>query len=182
MKKMILLSAQATGGKTTFANMLKEQLEAKGKKVCIMRYASNIKRILTDFYGWKGEKTDYWREKLQNLGTEIIRIKMNRPMFHVQRVCEDIEIIQDDFDYVIIDDCRFPNEIKYPEAVFGDKVLTVRLHRLNYESPLTPEQQAHPSERALDGYTNYDKEIWMGTGLDIIEREVKRFVKEALDE
>lgn len=162
--------------------MLKSQLEAKGKKVCIMRYASNIKRIMTDFYGWNGEKTDYWRTKLQILGTEIIRIKLNRPMFHVQRVCEDIEIIQDDFDYVIIDDCRFPNEIKYPEAVFDDKVMTVRLHRLNYESPLTPEQQNHPSERALDGYTDYDVELWLNTGLNVVEGAVCRFIEEKLNE
>lgn len=181
MKKLILLSAKATEGKTAFAESLKKQLEQKGRKVCIMRYASSIKRILTEYYGWNGEKTEYWRVRLQQLGTDVIRNKMNMPNFHVNRIIEDIQIVQDDFDYIILDDSRFLNEMEIPLQMFDYKVATVRIHRNNYISPLTPEQQNHPSETSLDDY-QFQYEFWIDSGLEYIDNAAKAFVEEVLGE
>lgn len=57
-------------------------------------------------------------------------------------------------DVVIITDTRFPNEISYFENA---PQVTIRVDRIcqdkePYESDLTPEQKAHPSETALDDY------------------------------
>lgn len=51
--------------------------------------------------------------------------------------------------YVLIPDCRFPNEIDYLKEAGLDTV-NLRVVRKNFKSPLTPEQQVHPSETALD--------------------------------
>ena len=69
---------------------------------------------------------------------------------------------------MIIDDARFPNEIYYPRALFGDKVVSFRVQRLddngnNFNSSLTDKQKKHPSEIALDDfnfdYTSYASNI-----------------------
>ena len=111
MKKMILISGKAENGKTTTAEFLKSKLEALGNKVVITRYAYYLKDLATRYCDWNGTKDEKGRELLQQLGTNIIRQKLNKPNFHVGRICEDIEICQDYIDYVIIDDALFPNEI-----------------------------------------------------------------------
>ena len=158
MRKMILFSGKAEHGKTTASEILKKQLEELGYKVVITRYAYYLKDLATRYCGWNGQKDNGGRELLQQLGTNIIRQKLNKPNFHVGRICEDIEICQDYIDYVIIDDARFPNEIYYPKAMFGDKVVSVRVNRKNHKSSLTSEQQKHISEIALDDF-NFDFKI-----------------------
>ena len=58
---------------------------------------------------------------------------------------------EDQWDYVLIPDTRFPNEIDYLKNA-GFDVLYIRVIRENFESPLTEEQKKHPSEIALDDY------------------------------
>lgn len=161
MRKIILISGKAEHGKTTLANILKEKLESYGNKVAITRYALYLKEIAKNYCGWDGNKDAEGRELLQQLGTNVIRQKLNKPLFHVGRICEDIEITQDYYDYVIIDDVRYENEIYYPITMFGkDKVYTVRIIRFNkkddestFENSLTEEQRQHISEVSLDNFT-----------------------------
>lgn len=158
MKKIILISGKAENGKTTFANILSDLLLNRGNKVVITRYAYYLKDLATRYCGWNGEKDEKGRRLLQQLGTDVIRLKLNKPNFHVGRICEDIEICEEYVDYVIIDDTRFENEIYYPKAIFGDKVITVRVNRddINFKSSLTKEQLMHISETALDNFSGFD--------------------------
>ena len=158
MKKIILFSGKAENGKTTAAELLKDILESEGQSVVITRYAYYLKDLAKRYCNWDGQKDEAGRRLLQVLGTDIIRQKLNKPNFHVGRICEDIEICQDYIDYVIIDDARFPNEVYYPKAMFGDKVVSVRVNRKNHKSSLTSEQQKHISEIALDDF-NFDFKI-----------------------
>lgn len=161
MDRLFLISGKAEHGKTTTANILQEELTKMGYKVVITRYAKYLKEIARDYCGWDGNKDAKGRELLQTLGTEIIRQKMNKPLFHVERICEDIEIAQNYVDYVIVDDVRYENEILYPMAVFGDKVFTIRVNRFDkdtlepFSSSLTEEQKKHISETSLDNF-NFD--------------------------
>lgn len=183
MKKIILISGQAQHGKTSTAQILKEKFEEKGNRVIILPFAKYIKQILKDFYGWDGvDKSDMWREKLQWLGTEKIRMEMKRPNFHVDRICDDIKIVEDDFDYIIIDDCRFINEAYITKGNFPGKVYHIKVDRLGFESPLTEEQRNHPSERGMDGYVDYDNLIYAENGLDNLKREVLIYCEELLNE
>lgn len=158
MKKIILFSGKAENGKSTAAKKLKELLEERGDKVIVTRYAYYLKDLAKRYCGWNGEKDEYGRKLLQFLGTDVIRQKLNKPNFHVGRVCEDIEICQDYVDYVLIDDARFENEIYYPKCMFGDKVIVINVKRTdpNFKSSLTDEQMKHLSETALDNFDNFD--------------------------
>ena len=158
MKKIILFSGKAEHGKTTAAELLKNILEAEGQSVVITRYAYYLKDLAKRYCNWDGQKDAAGRRLLQVLGTDIIRQKLNKPNFHVGRICEDIEICQDCVDYVLIDDTRFENEIYYPKAMFGDKVVAIRVIRTtpDFHSHLSEEQLNHRSETALDSFKGFD--------------------------
>ena len=91
MKKIILISGKAESGKDTLATYLKEKLEANGEKVVIDRFAKYIKGYLKDYYSWDGvTKDQFIRTKLQQLGTDIIKEKLNYKSFHAKRLAEDL--------------------------------------------------------------------------------------------
>lgn len=145
--KVITISGKAQNGKDTTAGLLKAALEADGYKVLITHYADLLKYICKQFFGWDGQKDDAGRHILQYVGTDIIRQK--RPDYWVGFVTSVLELFPNEWDYVLIPDCRFPNEIDYLKEAGMDTV-NLRVVRKNFKSPLTPEQQAHPSETALD--------------------------------
>lgn len=183
MRRMILFSGKAEHGKTTASEILKKQLEELGYKVVITRYAYYLKDLATRYCGWNGQKDNGGRELLQQLGTDIIRQKLNKPNFHVGRICEDVEICQDYVDFVIIDDARFPNEIYYSKAIFGDKVMAIRVNRLNadwsqYNSSLTEEQKQHLSEMALDDF-EFDYTI-AAASIGSLEHQIKEVLLEKI--
>ena len=91
------------------------------------------------------EKNNFGRDLLQYVGTNVIR--KQRPDYWVDFVIDFLSMFKNQWDYVIIPDCRFPNEIdKWRE---GDwEIIAVKINRLNFKTPLTLEQQAHPSEVA----------------------------------
>ena len=131
--KVITISGKAQNGKDTTAGLLKAALEADGYKVLITHYADLLKYICKQFFGWDGQKDDAGRHILQYVGTDIIRQK--RPDYWVGFVTSILEL--------------FPNEIDYLKEAGLDTV-NLRVVRKNFKSPLTPEQQVHPSETALD--------------------------------
>jgi hypothetical protein len=168
--KVILFSGKATSGKDYAANILKELIERDNKKVLICHYADLLKYICKTFFSWDGVKDEVGRSKLQYVGTDTIR-KQN-PDYWVKFISDFLKMFPNEWDVVIIPDCRFPNEITQM-LLDGWNVFTVRVNRLNYESPLTEEQQNHPSETALDGY-QFDYYIDSESGLDKLEVEVKK--------
>lgn len=177
MNKIVLLSGKAESGKSTVANYIKQQLESQGKKVCIMRFAQYIKMYLKEYFQWDGvTKTPEIREMMQKLGTEKIREELRKPLFHCSRISEDIEILSDYFDVFILDDTRFLDEAYYLMAAFPRKVITVRIHRLDHESQLTPEQRLHRSETEMDNF-KFDFNIWVQSGIDHLHDECDRTFK-----
>ena len=79
---------------------------------------------------------------------------------------EILQFFPDEWDYVIIPDTRFPNELEVLRENNIDTVL-VRVERPGFISPLTAEQQNHPSETSLDNY-KYDYVIYNdGTTADL---------------
>lgn len=147
--KIILISAKAQHGKDTSASILKEILEQVNKKVLIAHYADLLKYICKTFFNWNGEKDDEGRTLLQRVGTDVIR-KIN-PDYWVNFISEFFKLFPNEWDYVLIPDVRFPNEIR--EMIFnGFDVFSVRINRTDFESSLTEEQKNHISEIALDNY------------------------------
>lgn len=145
---VILISGKAQHGKDTTAQFLKDALEASGQKVLITHYGDLLKYICTSFFGWNGQKDEAGRSLLQHVGTEVIR-KRDRN-FWAWFVCQMLTFFKDEWDFVIIPDCRFPNELTYLMMDEDFDVTHIRMTRPDFDNGLTDEQKAHPSETALD--------------------------------
>lgn len=148
--KIILISGKAQNGKDTTAELLRENLDGCGYKVLIAHYADLLKYICKQFFGWNGKKDEDGRHILQYVGTDVIRQK--NPDYWVEFLVQFLKMFDGEWDYVIIPDCRFPNEVDCMKRN-GFDATHIRVVRDNFVSPLTPEQQNHPSETALDGVT-----------------------------
>ena len=145
--KVVCISGKAQHGKDTTAGMIKTALESMGHTVLIAHYGDLVKYVCRTFFGWNGEKDAYGRSLLQKVGTDIVREQ--RPNYWVDFVKDMLSMFPNEWDFVLIPDSRFPNEIDGLKQA-GFIVIHLRVRRENFESPLTTEQQNHPSETALD--------------------------------
>lgn len=178
---VVPISGKAGNGKDTLATMIKEKLNEKGiEGIVIDRFAKYIKGYCHQM-GWDGDKTDYWRSKLQGF-TELIKQDLNYKAFHARRICEDIQILNNSFNVrvVLLPDLRFKDELYTVKALFPNDVITVRVQRKNFKSKLTEAQQNHSSETELDNekfdiYTNHNSLEQLKEIADsIVEEIVKR--------
>ena len=168
--KMIVISGKAQSGKDTVANMLMETMENEGFRVEILHYADLLKYLCKELYGWDGKKDEFGRALLQHVGTDIVRAKNVDVWANFIR---DIVLIFGEkckWDYVIVPDCRFPNEIEVPKAS-GIDVFHLHIVRDGFENDLTNEQQVHESEMAIDGYY-YDYLLRNNSDLDELKKIV----------
>ena len=149
MRNFICISGKAQNGKDTSALMMKEQLAAAGHTALIIHQADLLKFICQKFYDWDGKKDERGRTLLQYVGTQVVRQK--DPDFWVRFIEQVTDLFDGSWDYIIIPDTRFPNEIEKLRTPTS-KVVHVRVVRDGFVSPLTQEQQRHESEIALDNY------------------------------
>lgn len=145
--KVILISGKAQHGKDTTAGFLKEALEKQGQRVLICHYGDLVKYICKSFFGWNGKKDEAGRSLLQRVGTDVIRAQCED--YWVRFILEVLGFFPAEWDYVLVPDCRFPNEVHLPRFV-SFNALHVRVVRPNFDNGLTEEQKNHPSETALD--------------------------------
>ena len=150
MTEFICISGKAQHGKDTSAQILKEELDKLGKKVIIVHYADLLKFICKTYFGWDGNKDETGRTLLQRVGTDVVRAQ--EPDYWVDFVISIVRLFPDEWDYIIVPDCRFPNEIEALKKA-GYPTTHIRVVRPNFDSGLTDEQKAHASEIALDNYS-----------------------------
>lgn len=174
--KVILVSGKAQNGKDTVASMLREKLTSDNHSVLLTHYADLLKYICRNYFGWDGNKDEKGRQMLQYVGTDVIR-KQN-PTLWVDFVAMMLKYFHENWDYVIIPDCRFPNEVT-TMVENGFDTVHLRVVRPNFESPLTEEQQKHPSETALDD-TVPDFYIENTGTLEELEATTSNWIKENL--
>lgn len=147
--KVITISGHAQHGKDTTALYMKEILESERKRVIITHYADVLKYICQAFLGWDGVKDTYGRYLLQRAGTDIIR--KQSPDFFAEFLVQVLGFFSDDlWDYVLIPDARFENELIFPAERFP--TAHVLVIRDGFDSQLSTEQKNHKSETALDDY------------------------------
>lgn len=173
--KVITISAKAQHGKDYTAKELKRGLERYGNRVIIAHYADLLKYICKQFFNWDGNKDELGRSLLQHVGTEGIRAV--KPDYWVDFLIDILTFFPDDWDYVIIPDTRFPNEIEKMKDNFD--CYAVHVSRPKFENNLTDEQRQHPSETALDGY-EFDYEIINNGTPEGISYEVNEFINNYL--
>lgn len=171
---VICISGKAQHGKDTSAMLMKREFELHGYSVLITHYGDVLKYICKEFFGWDGEKDEDGRRLLQTVGTNKVRYR--NPDFFVNFL-RDVLLAVDDWDFILIPDARFPNEVRVMQDAF--RATHVRVERRNFVSPLTEEQQKHPSEIALDDYPVEWYIDNCGT-LDDLMETVETFVEEYL--
>ena len=168
--RVIAISGKAESGKDTIAQELKNILEENNKKVMIIHFADVLKFSCQKYFGWNGEKNTQGRTLLQYVGTELR--EKNNPNMWVNITKELIYGFGSEFDYVIIPDVRFKEEMRMVKDEFN--CFSLRIERYDYDesgtphkhiNKLTEEQRVHKSETELDLY-NFDFVIRNNTTLD----------------
>ena len=146
--KIILISAKARHGKDQFAEFFTEYTEGYHKSLTI-GYGDAVKNVCESYFGCTKEKNDENRSSWQHVGTDVARA--NYEDVWVDITIALIKGIGHLYDYILIKDVRFENEIsKWKEE--GYETTTIRIHRTNFDNGLSDEQKNHPSETSLDNY------------------------------
>lgn len=174
--KIIAISGRAGSGKDTAAQMIKRELELRRERVLVTHYADLLKYICKTFLGWDGEKDEAGRTLLQTVGTDIIRSK--NPDFWVGFIMFILECFPEKWDYVLIPDTRFPNEIDNLRRD-GFDVTHIRVTRR--EPPalsLSETQKIHPSETAMYG-VKPDIPVSNNGTLEELSDKIQKIVKES---
>ena len=178
MKNIILISGKAEAGKDLTASILKEKLEAMNNRVCIMHFADAVKFFAKQYLGWNGVKDEVGRTLLQQFGTE--KVRSIYPDFWAMIINNLAFALMDDFDYFLVPDTRFPNEVNYFFNTFAKKeVISLKVNRIDHENCLTPEQREHPSETAMDDF-KFSYIINSKNGMDYLSKEVDKFISRML--
>lgn len=145
--KIICITGKAGSGKDTAAKLLKNHLQKCGRTVLIAHYADLLKYVCAMFFDWDMKKDEAGRSLLQYVGTD--KVRKNQPDFWVSFLSDLLWIFRDEWDYVLLPDCRFPNELERLQLRGFDADL-LRITCIDRKSRLTRSQQEHISETALD--------------------------------
>ena len=155
--RVVAISGKAESGKDTIAKEIKYLLEEQNYKVMIIHFADVLKFVCRQYFDWDGQKDDYGRSLLQQVGTEMR--EKNNPNMWVNITKELIRGIGAEFDWVLVPDTRFKEEINMLNEYFD--CTSIRVLRQDIDSygvandhinHLTDEQRAHKSECDLDDY------------------------------
>lgn len=144
---VITISGKMGSGKDTVAKYLKEELEKSGQTVLITHYADLLKYICKTFLEWDGKKDDAGRKLLQTVGTDIFR--RNDENFFCTFLVEVLKNLGWMWDFVLIPDARFQNEIECIKSIF--RTISILVVREVEVSRFTSNSE-HISEHSLDGY------------------------------
>jgi len=181
---IILVSGKLGSGKTTFANKLQAVLTQAGYYTIKMAFADEVKRIAKEEFDWDGKKNQKGRRLLQVIGTEAGRAYDED--IWVKKLVKNLEkhISLTPPSVVIIDDWRFPNEYQYLVDQ-GYEVFTVRINPAVVDEKLanSPEYN-HVSEKALDGFVDYDMFIlnyYNGDDFDGPIAALRSYVQDKID-
>ena len=174
--QILVISGHAQNGKDTVAGLLRDSLKADGNRVLVAHYADLLKYMCRTFFDWDGNKDEKGRHILQYVGTDVIR--KQAPDFWVDFISSVLTYFNDNWDYVLIPDTRFPNEIDKLLSN-GFNVTHIRVVRPNFESSLTEEQKNHPSETALDN-VNPDFYIYNEGSMEELRVNINEWIKENL--
>ena len=158
-KKIFLISGKARHGKDTTAEIIGQLVNEKGLKSINLSFGSYIKEYTKKISNWDGneETKESVRGLLQQLGTEIIRAKIDN-YFFINRIIQDIMVYSYYFDIITISDIRLLEEIEKLTERFDNSV-TIHVFRPNLETNLTATEQKHRTETSLDNFHDYDYEL-----------------------
>ncbi len=150
-----LIAGKIKVGKDVVGNIIKDEYEKLGKSTVIVSISGPLKDYAMKYFGWDGKEETKPRELLQTLGTEVIREKLGKDDFLIDRVSDDIDILSLYFDNIVITGIRRKDEIlklkkKYPNT---RSILLIRDVDYSY---LPEKERNHYTEKDLDGFEDVD--------------------------
>lgn len=173
--KLYVIGGKAKSGKNTFGKFIREELKEYGYKPCVMHLTEPLYSYAENYFEWNEHSNEKPREFLQKMGVEIIKEKLGKKTFLLDRLAEDIEILSEFFDTFIIVDARLKQEFEYFKKKY-DNVTTIRLERTNYKSGLSAQEASHITETDLDDYHDFDYVV-TNDGLVEFKKDAKEVVK-----
>ena len=134
--KVVMISGKAESGKNFVADVMRRKLEDDGNKVLAVAFGDYVKFLCSTYFGWDGKKDDKGRYLLQHIGTGVFR--QYDEDFFANRVVDLIKATGG-WDYVIIPDLRFENELHIIHSNFD--AVAIRVERNGFENSLTATQK-----------------------------------------
>ena len=172
--KIYVIGGKAKSGKNTLGENLKEELKDYGYKPCVMHITEPLYSYARNYFEYRDEDPKP-REFLQKVGIEIIREKMGKKQFLLNRLYEDIEILSNFFDTFIITDARLTEEFESIKNHYQE-VVTIKLERNNYDNELTEEEENHITEKDIDNYHDFDYVI-ENKGIDDLKLKALEIIR-----
>ncbi len=173
--KIYIIGGKAKSGKNTFGELLRDNLKEYGYKPCVMQITEPLYSYARNYFEYDMEKDEKPREFLQKMGIEIIREKLNKPNFLINRLKEDIEILSNFFDTFIITDARLENEFINLKKTYTN-VTTIKIERENYYVELSESEKNHITETEIDKFDDFDYKV-INSGYSSLEEQAKEIVK-----
>ena len=173
--KIYIIGGKAKSGKNTFGELLRDNLKEYGYKPCVMQITEPLYSYARNYFEYDMEKDEKPREFLQKMGIEIIREKLNKPNFLINRLKEDIEILSNFFDTFIITDARLENEFINLKKTYTN-VTTIKIERENYYVELSESEKNHITETEIDKFDVFDYKV-INSGYSSLEEQAKEIVK-----
>ncbi len=153
--KIFLLAGKAGSGKDLLGSYMKNKYDFIGDNTCILHITAPLYEYAKNYFSWDGNMQDKPREFLQEMGIEIIKKKLHKETFLIDRLCEDIDILKHYFSVFIITDGRLKSEFNELRKRFPDiKIIYVK--RNNYDNRLTNKEKKHITETDMENYKDYD--------------------------
>ena len=170
---IVLIGGKAGVGKTTSARRILMKLEEeRGLLFYLTAFAHPIKQIAEEHFGWDGKKDEKGRRLLQVLGADAGRA-YDQDLWVKKLENRILEEVFYPYNFVIVDDWRYPNEAEYFKANPFYDVTTIRIIR---KTSLDNELLAsHESENSLLNYKS-DFEVDNNETLEILENKLDSIV------
>jgi len=92
--RLYLISGRARNGKGTLSECICKEYKSLGKRACLIQLMRPLKWLLRDYFDWDGREETKPRERLQKMGTELIREKLEMPLYFIDRLTENIKILE----------------------------------------------------------------------------------------
>jgi len=132
MKKILCISGKAEDVRNTVANIIRTELIADGSRVLITHLSAPLEQLCRDWFHWDGKKDHMGRTLLHCIGMEIVREE--NPNFWVDFTFGLLAMMRDEWEYAIIPDCQFKNELDLSR--FGFETVHLRVGEESASSEL----------------------------------------------
>jgi hypothetical protein len=145
---VVLVSGKAGSGKSTFSDLLESRLlDIAGISVFRYSFAGPLKFIAKAYIAWDGQKDEKGRKLLQDIGRVGRDYDQDIWVKHMLNQMDKKAGVLP-YNFVIVDDWRFPNELAFLQKNPLLEIYTVRVARMN-EDALPGNTGSDVSENSL---------------------------------